>query len=358
MPRKICDLNGAGSSSLRFGVYGTDLCIPYLSYDGMLNYMGGDSFSRPYLKGDWWSPIVLRANPRQPGLVTGVFTDPHGKPKQLLNYQHHNQFGESTRLPTDVILLGQRLYMHFMVMGRDLSETRWMGTAYSDDGGANWIESQLRWRGDENFGMTQMNTWCDGGDGWVYAIKARGLTRDSNAHLWRVRPEFIGNPAAYQAWGFVPGKGWAWGNPPSDILPPGVTVGELCLRRIEGKFVLSYFRTDRGFSGIEIRVVDTITSNWHTAIVSRPIRNTAWGMENNSAVAQLYGGYIMPVNEDGSPPRLNKLTLVVSQWRNPGGDPYRSMLFADVNALAGLPASPAEIIRQRIADALSRLRRR
>ena len=65
--------------------------------------------------------------------------------------------------------------------------------------------------------------------------------------------------------------------------------------------------------------MDTPTSNQHTAHRRTLVHGGAWGHEDDSHVAQLYGGYIIP----GS--TLDDLHLSVSQWNTEQGWPYRVM---------------------------------
>lgn len=184
MTHKICDLNGPGTSSLKFGVYGTDLLIPCRQPDGLVAFVGGDTFSEPEMRGDWRSPILLRADIRDV-LAPITFIDSAGKnyAKQLLPYRH-GDFGETTRLPTDVITIDDKMYMHYMVIGTGgLKDCRWTGLAMSSDNGENWIPTGTRWEGNEFGGMRQMTTWCDWGDSYVYVMTARGLARNSNVLL-------------------------------------------------------------------------------------------------------------------------------------------------------------------------------
>ena len=57
--------------------------------------------------------------------------------------------------------------------------------------------------------------------------------------LRRVPEPRILEPGAYEEWGWDRGTGWAWGQPATPILPG--PVGEMCLRRIDGTWVLAYF---------------------------------------------------------------------------------------------------------------------
>ena len=58
-----------------------------------------------------------------------------------------------------------------------------------------------------------------------------------------------------------------------------------------------------------------------TATTYKPIKGGEWGMENDTTVAQLYGGYIHPDST------LHDLQLIVSQWNTETNWPYHAMQF-------------------------------
>ena len=64
----------------------------------------------------------------------------------------------------------------------------------------------------------------------------------------------------------------------------------------------------------------------HTTAVQTPILGSAWNAENHSksAVAQLYGGYVLPGSRFDI---AGGIGLVVSQWNTDAGWPYRAMQF-------------------------------
>lgn len=339
MVHKIRDLNGDGTNSMNFGIFGTDLLIPFRLAKDVMGWVGGDSFKNRFLRDDWRSPIILLSTEQDLGNYIGSIGGKYAR--QILNYVHNNSAGETTRLPTDIIKIGRYLYLHFMVIGSGgLADCRWTGIAVSGDDGQTWQEAPGRWAGSDHWGCAQMNTWCDGEDGWIYVMKARGLARDSNVFLFRVRPENITFPGSYEPWGYD-GKTWGWGKPLWPIMPNGLKAGELCLRKVEGKFVLSMFRVDAYC--IEIRMVNQITDNWHTAPTIRPVT----GM----MVPQLYGGYIVP----GS--TLRDMKIVVSQWITARNDPYKAMLWGGISMFAPAVTDPLAAARQRLTDFLARFRR-
>jgi hypothetical protein len=92
-----------------------------------------------------------------------------------------------------------------------------------------------------------------------------GFQRNKPIILKRVRSNQIANPAAYEPWGWRDGV-WAWGNPATPILSG--RFGELCLRPLGGKWVLTWFDADDyRIDGI---IMDTPTSNLYTDAVPNP----------------------------------------------------------------------------------------
>ncbi|RBM21401.1 hypothetical protein DEH69_05770 [Streptomyces sp. PT12] len=150
-------------------------------------------------------------------------------------------------------------------------------------------------------------------DGFVY-VYSTGFQRNKPIILHRVRGDRLTDLAAYEPWGWRDGV-WAWGHPPTPILEGAF--GELCLRPLGGKWILTWFNA--GDYRIDAIVMDTPTSNLYTAHRQTLIWGGAWGQEDDSHVAQLYGGFIIP----GS--TLNDLHLSVSQWNTEVNWPYRVM---------------------------------
>ena len=314
MTRKIRDLTGPGTSAKQWGVGGTDLGIPVRQPNGQIAYIFGDTFENDGVGGPGWrSPVLLRSAPG--GLAAGIeFTGAAGGAyaKQILDYEHNEL--HSTWLPTDAITIGDRMYLHYMV-NKGLGNVVWSEIAYSDDNGENWISSGTSWAGDEDLSLRQLWTWERGGDGYVYTLST-SFTRDRGIILYRVPEEQLLEKAAYEPWGFADGA-WAWGNPATEVLTG--KFGELCLRRVEDKWVLSWFNA--GDYDITIKVFDSPTSNLYRATTYKPIKGGAWGFEDDTTVAQLYGGYIHPDST------LHELHLIVSQWNTELDWPYRAMQF-------------------------------
>lgn len=313
--KKIRDLTGPGTSSKTFGVGGTDLGIPVRQPNGQIAYIFGDTFENDGVGGPGWrSPVLLRSAPGN--LAAGItFTSAAGGSyaKQLLDYRHDTT-AYTTWLPTDAITIGGRMYLHYMV-NKGLGNVLWTKIAYSDDNGENWVESGARWEGAENGGLRQVWTWERADDGYVY-VMSTSFERADPIILHRVPETKLLDRTAYVPWGYKDGA-WNWGNPPTPVLEG--KFGELCLRRVENKWLLSWFNA--GDYDITIKVFDGPTSNLFTAKEYKPIKGGAWGAESDTVVAQLYGGYIHPDST------LHNLHLIVSQWNTTTNWPYRAMQF-------------------------------
>lgn len=312
---KVKDLTGSATSSAQFGVGGTDLGIAVRQPNGKIAYIFGDTFEQDGVGGAGWrAPVLLRS---EPGLPAGgiVFNSAAGGQyaKQILSYAHTNG---RTYLPSDAITIGNRMYLHYMV-NEGLGNVLWTQIAYSDDNGENWTsDAGARWEANENDFLQQMWTWERGCDGYVYVLSTKFISRDRAIILHRVPEDQLLVKSAYQPWGYANGQ-WAWGNPATIVLDG--KFGEMSLRRVENKWVLAWFNA--GDYEITIKVFASPTSNLFTATTYHPIHGGEWGAENNTTVAQLYGGYIHPDST------LHDLNLIVSQWNTNTNWPYRAMQF-------------------------------
>jgi hypothetical protein len=313
--KKIKDLTGPGTSAIQYGVGGTDLGIAVRQPNGQIAYIFGDTFEQNGIGGPGWrSPVLLRSAPG--GLSAGItFTGAAGGAyaKQILSYSHSDP-SWSTWLPSDAITIGSRMYLHFMV-NQGLGNVRWSQIAFSDDNGENWSLSDAVWNGAEAQSLRQLWTWERGDDGYVYVLST-SFTRSDPIILHRVPEASLLDKDAYEPWGYSDGA-WGWGNPPTPVLTG--QFGEMCLRKVEDKWVLSWFNA--GDYDITIKVFDSPTSNLFTAMTYKPIHGGAWGVESDTIVAQLYGGYIHPDST------LHELHLIVSQWNTQTNWPYRAMQF-------------------------------
>ena len=322
---KVRDLTGPGHTD-HVGVGGTDLGAMTTAPDGRLVAVFGDTFDGAGVGGPGWrSPVVLFADPASVpgGLVWTGSAGPGDYAHQVVDYRHGGLRGwhrVTTVLPTDVLTVGDRMYLHVMAC-RGLGNVRRTEIHSSGDGGRSWAATGTTWPGRHLGGLFQMLTWELGADGWVYAFST-GFQRAHGLLLQRVRADRLLEPAAWEGWGYADGT-WAWGNPPTLVLPGAF--GELCLRRVPGadgtRWVLVAF--DAGGYRIDARVLGDPTDDLFAAPVTTLLSGCGWHDEDHGRgrAAQLYGGYVVP----GS--TLEDLHLVVSQWNTGTNWPYRSMQF-------------------------------
>ncbi|GHJ41655.1 DUF4185 domain-containing protein [Streptomyces sp. TS71-3] len=311
---KMMDLTGPGVTT-RFAMEATDLGIPARCPDGSLLFVFGDTFQDARVGGNWWrSPVALRATADSMTNAVRWTGSIGGEQAQQLWYYEHDNPVFSTVLPSDVITIGGSMFLHVMV-NSGLGNVVWTEIWRSDDSGATWYHTGAKFPPDLHGGMFQLFTWGLGNDGFVY-VMSTGFQRDKSLILHRVRSERITDLSAYEPWGWRD-NAWAWGNPPTPVLEG--RFGELCLRPLDGKWILTFFNAgDYRIDGI---IMDTPTSNLYTAHRETLLWGGAWGSEDDTHVAQLYGGYVIP----GS--TLNDLSLSVSQWNTSAGWPYRVMQF-------------------------------
>lgn len=148
-------------------------------------------------------------------------------------------------------------------------------------------------------------------DGTVYIV-AGGQGRDHHPVLYRANPNTFTDRSTWQPLGRDGAGRPAW-NAPGAPATLDSRYGEMSLRQIDGKTVLSGFNASTG--RVEIRVADDptelFTGNSELTVVA-----------TQRDVPQNYGGYIVP----GS--TLDSMKILVSQWH---GATYNVQQF-EVNA--------------------------
>lgn len=318
---KLKDVTGPGGLTDQFSMAATDLGVMARTPSGRILAVFGDTFREPRVAGsDWRAPVALFSDTKNldQGIVWSEAAggDPNYA-RQLWPYPHHLPSGDTTVLPSDVMTIGNAMYLHASAhfpFGNVGFTEIWKST----DDGHTWFRPGPRFDGGTHNGLAQLWTWDLGDDGFVYVMStAFRVARDSPIILRRVPADRLTDPGAYEGWGFG-ANGWAWGNEPTPVLEGGY--GEMCLRRIQGQWVFVVFNN---FAyRLELRVFPDITSNLYNVPMNIPIHGADWGAEAGDAVAQLYGPSIIP----GS--RLDAgFHLLVSQWKAPGPWPYHVMQF-------------------------------
>ncbi|MEV8561957.1 DUF4185 domain-containing protein [Streptomyces sp. NPDC051917] len=296
---KIRNLTGPDETG-RFAAPWTDLGIPVTCPDGTMLFVCGDTFDGAGVGGpDWRSPVGLRARRPDPDYL--VIDDSVGGAHAvgLVPEGHQNN---TTAIPSDVFTVGDTMYMHLMrgVLYQTDHSDFWRST----DNGETW-EYLCLWPGDQYGGQFQQKTYAVADDGYCYVLSTVfNRDVDSDLLLHRVRQDRLGDPAAYEPWGYANGA-WAWGNYPTTITARR-RWGEICFRAMGGKYALTWLNMDP--LGIRAQVFALPTSNLFTTPEQTIIVPTTPGNESGNAVASPYGGFIVPGSTFGD------FNINVSQW--------------------------------------------
>ncbi|MCH5645238.1 MULTISPECIES: DUF4185 domain-containing protein [unclassified Gordonia (in: high G+C Gram-positive bacteria)] len=355
---KVANLTGPGCSD-DFGVGAADLGAMVQAPNGKIVAVFGDTY-RDARAGspDWRSPVILVGH-RDPG---GELVWEHaGGPdpdyaRQLWPYTHDSppwrRGGFSTVIPSDVLRVGDDLFLHAMVI-KGFPRVAWSEIWRSSDNGVTWghMGRHAGFAAGLHDGLAQSWTWdYDPDDGWVYVISTV-FQAGSGMILRRVRPADIGDRDRYVTWGFQDGR-WAWGVPPTVITPPGELWRETTFRRLRGEhgvgWVLGGFCiSDRGLS---YRVLERPTDDVGSRVKTMPISELSdWSVEDHPGgrVAQAYGGYIIPGSTLDVP---NGIGIAVSQWNTRTHWPYRVMQFQTTLHSPPARSAPHARLAQRVGD--------
>jgi hypothetical protein len=345
----MADITGPGITD-QWGVTCTDLGVCAVAPNGKLVSVFGDTFSGNAVgQGDWRAPVALIGTGDTNNQIryenAGGASPTYAQ--QLWAYVHDgspwNQGGISTVIPSDVLVIGQTMYLHAIV-NRGFGNVIWTGIWASTDNGVTWQEmgALATFPASLHNGYAQLWSWdYNPDDGWVYIVST-GFQRDKGIILRRVLPGDIGDMTKYSGWGWANNQ-WAWDNVPTPITPPAETWGELTLRRLDtGKWILGGFLSS-GYA-LAYRTIDSPTANLYEAEVQTPVVGTTWDAQSlaNNQVAQLYGGYVLPGSQLDVPGGVG---LVVSQWDTATGWPYRTMQFRvtlkDTTGTAAVERAPS-----------------
>ncbi|MDL9937227.1 DUF4185 domain-containing protein [Gordonia sp. ABSL1-1] len=348
---KVANLTGPKITS-RFGVGAADLGAMVEAANGEIIAVFGDTFRDARVgSADWRSPVILIGHRDDAGRVLfdrAGGPDP-GYARQLWPYVHDTSpwrgGGFSTVIPSDLLRVGDDLFLHAMVI-RGFPHVAWSEIWRSSDNGVTWghMGPAASFATDLHNGLAQSWTWdFDPDDGWVYVIST-AFQSGSPMILRRVRPEAVGDRDAYVGWG-VQDRRWGWGNPPTPITPPGEQWRETTFRRLaEGNkvgWVLGGFCiSDRGLS---YRVLNSPTDDLTARVKTTPITELHdWSAEDHPAgkVGQAYGGYVIPGSRLDVPGGVH---LAVSQWNTATNWPYRVMQFATTLS-SPPPTGPAQAV--------------
>jgi hypothetical protein len=316
---------GTGTPTRDYGIGATDLC-EFMEFPSGILQVCGDSFAGQGVGfGGWYSPIALHVE-------TDSIDDPNGVRYDGVTGIDKPLLAEptppgSSQLPAGVVQINRENYMMVTTV-RNL-EPQTSRLVKADPAQGNWptVPGSQRDATYEGSRQSQISGYYDpipkpdSPSGWVYIV-ANNFDRSGPLVLYRAQPEKFADRASWQGWSQELG----WGHPPTPLWPDWI--GEMSIRQMDGKTVLSYFNATTG--NMEVRVADDPTG-LGTAPATTVVFASEWpdpvehlGPPENNRLAQPYGGYISP----GS--TLDELRVFVSQWNTTprGGTPYRVIQFA------------------------------
>jgi hypothetical protein len=316
---------GTGTPTGDYGIGATDLCEFMEFPDGVLQVCG-DSFAGQAVGfGPWHSPIALHVE-------TDSIEDPDGVRYDRASGNDRPLLGDPTptgmsQLPAGVVQINRENYLLVTTVKDLVPQSSRLVKANPAQGNWPTVANSVRDASYAGGRQSQISGYYDpipkpdSQSGWVYLV-TNDFDRTGPIVLYRATPEKFTDRASWQAWSSSQG----WGHPPTPLWPDAV--GEMSVRQIDGKTVLSYFNATTG--NMEVRVADDPTG-LGTAPVTTVVLAGDWpdpadqlGPPEDNRLAQPYGGYISP----GS--TLDELRVFVSQWNTTprGGTPYRVIQFA------------------------------
>ena len=316
---------GTGTPTRDYGIGATDLC-EFMEFPSGILQVCGDSFAGQGVGyGGWFSPIALHVETDSIDDPAGVRYDGvTGVDKPLLADPAPPG---ASQLPAGVVQINRENYL-LVTTTREL-EPQASRLVKADAAQGSWltVPGSQRTASFADGRQSQISGYYDpiprpdSERGWVYIV-ANNFDRSAPLVLYRATPEKFPDRSSWQGWSAVSG----WGHPPTPLWSD--RVGEMSVRTIDGKTVLSYFNASTG--NMEMRVADDPTQ-LGAAPVTTVVVATEWpdpvenlGPPQNNRLAQPYGGYISP----GS--TLDEVRVFVSQWNTGprGGSPYRVIQFA------------------------------
>jgi Domain of unknown function (DUF4185) len=319
---------GTGTPTRDYGIGATDLC-EFVEFPSGILQVCGDSFAGQGAGfGGWYSPVALHVETDSVDLPTGVrYRGIMGVDEPLL--ADPTPPGAS-QLPAGVISINRENYLLVTTTKDLVPETSRLVKVDPARGrwptvpGSKRPEDYAEGRQSQVSGYYDAVPTPDSPSGWIYVV-ANDFDRSGPVELYRVTPQAFTDRSKWQSWSALPGAGWS--KPPTPLWND--RVGEMCIRQIDGKTVLSYFNATTG--NMEVRVADHPTSLGSapvtTVVVGAPWPDAADELPppEDNRLAQPYGGYVSP----GS--TLDELRVFVSQWNTlarADNAPYRVIQYA------------------------------
>lgn len=305
---KIAPLTGpdAPSDMKTPDICGTDIGT-MAELDGRIYFAFGDTFGYaglacPRFGPNWRSNVLAHTTDTDAsdGIgIEGWLKGPDGKAVAVTEGAHQPAFtgtdGEQTRIPTAMVAVGDRLYLHYMsVHGFAPRGGEWSCNysrfVYSDDGGETWTEADGDFGDSEaDFNMLALSNATgpgnEGGD-YVYAI-GTACGRFGAAYAARVEADALLDHAA---WEYFDGEDWSPDRKAAvEVIPPIAGEGSLVFNAGLGKWMYTTLNQDAG--AIQLHFADAPWGPWGDTI----------DLVSGNDYAQLYGAFMTPalISEDG-----------------------------------------------------------
>lgn len=173
------------------------------------------------------------------GLTAG-FAGQDGKPVEMLAPAGGTEKGV---IPTAGVAVGERQWVHYMsVKDKQLAEDMWTvnhsGLAYSDDNGATWVRSDVKWDANSNF--VQAALLRDNGYVYMYGAPAGRISEgEQYVKLARAAEAEMATQGGWKYWN---GSDWAADASAAVPLVYAGTLGELSVikNQTTGRYLMIY----------------------------------------------------------------------------------------------------------------------
>ncbi len=232
-------------------------------------------------------------NPADKVVLQDWLSGPDGKATPVVEGAHQAAYtgenGEQTKIPTAMIGIGNRIYLHYMSVHGFASaggvwDCNYSKFVYSDDLGKSWRQSDLLFADrDSNFNMLALTNEPGKGNeksAYVYAV-GTPCGRFGSARLARVPKEKILDPDAWEY--FSAGNRWT-ANPKDavEIIPAPVGEGSILWNPGLQRWMYTYLNEKT--TSIELREAESPWGVWSAPLV----------LARAAEYPQLYGAFLTP----------------------------------------------------------------
>ena len=327
---RIGPVAGTGTLTRDYGIGATDLC-EFMEFPSGILQVCGDSFAGQGVGyGGWYAPIALHVETDTVNEPDGVRYDRvMGIDRPLLTDPRP---AGMSQLPAGIVQINRANFLLVATVRDLVPQNSRLVKADPAQPGWQTVPGSVRDAGYQGGTQSQISGYydpvptADSRTGWVYIV-ADNFDRSQPVTLYRATPETFTDRSSWQGWSGLSGPDGGWNKPPTPLW--GDKVGEMSIKQVDGKVVLSYLNMTNG--EMEVRVADHPTG-LGAAPVTSVVKPIPWPdppetlpAPDDNRLSQAYGGYISP----GS--TLDELRIFVSQWHNvdPRSQaPYRVIQFA------------------------------